>query len=31
MEQYLTEVKDTMDQLEGMGVNIPEDLCTFLL
>jgi hypothetical protein len=31
MEQYLIEVKDTMDQLEGMGVNIPEDLCILLL
>jgi hypothetical protein len=31
MEQYLTEVKDTMDQLEGMGVSIPEDLYILLL
>jgi hypothetical protein len=31
MEQYFTEVKDTMDQLEGIGVNIPEDLCILLL
>jgi hypothetical protein len=31
MEQYLTEVNDTMDQLEGMGVSIPEDLYILLL
>lgn len=31
MEQYVTEVKDIIDQLKGMEVKIPEDLCTLLL
>lgn len=31
MEQYLTEIKGTMDQLDGIGVNIPKELRILLL